>query len=80
MKALLALLTAALLALPAASANAAPPILPFGYAISDPEPGGDGDGYPEPTESFDLKLGLTNNAGSTLTNLGGTLVDDLPRT
>lgn len=40
-----------------------------GFSVSDPTPGGDGDGYPEPGETVQLTVPVTNNTGNTINNV-----------
>jgi subtilisin-like proprotein convertase family protein len=40
-----------------------------GFSVADPAPGGDGDGFPEPTETVRLTIPVTNTTGSTINNV-----------
>lgn len=40
-----------------------------GFSVSDPTPGGDGDGFAEPGETVQLTIPVTNNTGSTINNV-----------
>jgi subtilisin-like proprotein convertase family protein len=45
-----------------------------GFAVSDAAPGGDGDGFPEPTETVQLTVPVVNNSGDTINNVSVQLV------
>jgi subtilisin-like proprotein convertase family protein len=40
-----------------------------GFTVTDPAPGGDGDGFPEPGETVTLTVPVTNSTGSTVNNV-----------
>lgn len=45
-----------------------------GFAVSDAAPGGDDDGFPEPGETVQLTVPVTNNTGNTVTNVSANVV------
>ncbi|MDQ4121911.1 MAG: M36 family metallopeptidase [Acidobacteriota bacterium] len=42
-----------------------------GFSVADPSPGGDNDGFAEPGETVQLNVPVTNNTGTTVTNVIG---------
>ena len=44
-------------------------VVTTGFSVDDPAPGGDGDGYPEPTETVKLTVPVENNSGQTVNNV-----------
>ena len=45
-----------------------------GFSVSDPAPGGDGDGVPEPGETVLLTVPVSNNTGNTVNNVTASVV------
>jgi subtilisin-like proprotein convertase family protein len=65
-------------ALGAAGSEAAVVITPNETTVSDAKPGGDGDGFLEPTESFTLNERVKNDSGVPLTSVTASLASVFP--